>query len=239
MLSGYTMCQHSIFGNYISTQPQCEHNPDQNSNATMFRLVFSSLIKSAYSVSLPLRLSSRLPGEEPRQPPHGHHPARPLVQEQVHQADLPGRRRHGETNNFRPLLCMNTRDTNHFHLLVLWRWRCCCLQVIMSLVTFASLQLFSSQYRPLLMSQPSSHSAVSSLFPLSFPLTSVSVWLSAAQHSCSQGNQRPLATCGHSETLCVFSWCEVNPPLPLNSSFYLTGVRFVVAETRVKSVFIW
>lgn len=120
----------------------------------MFRLVFSSLIKSAYSVSLPLRLSSRLPGEEPRQPPHGHHPARPLVQEQVHQADLPGRRRHGETNNFRPLLCMNTRDTNHFHLLVLWRWRCCCLQVIMSLVTFASLQLFSSQYRPLLMSQP-------------------------------------------------------------------------------------
>lgn len=39
----------------------------------------------------------RVPGEEPRQPPHGHHPARPLLQEQVHQADLPGGRGHGES----------------------------------------------------------------------------------------------------------------------------------------------
>lgn len=47
----------------------------------------------------------------------------------------------------------------------------------------------------LLMAQLSSQSTVSSLFPLSFALTSVSVWLSAAQHPCSQGNHRPLATC--------------------------------------------
>lgn len=40
----------------------------------------------------------RVPGEEPRQPPHGHHPACPLLQEQVHQADLPGGRGHGEDN---------------------------------------------------------------------------------------------------------------------------------------------
>lgn len=46
----------------------------------------------------------RVPGEEPRQPPHGHHPARPLLQEQVHQADLPGGRGHGENGVM--LLCL-------------------------------------------------------------------------------------------------------------------------------------
>lgn len=37
-----------------------------------------------------LYVLSRFPGEEPRQPSHRHHPARPFFQEQVHQADLPG-----------------------------------------------------------------------------------------------------------------------------------------------------
>ena len=37
----------------------------------------------------------RLPGEEPGHPAWRHHPAGALLQEQVHQADLPGRCCHG------------------------------------------------------------------------------------------------------------------------------------------------
>lgn len=60
----------------------------------------------------------RVPGEEPRQPPHGHHPARPLLQEQVHQADLPGGRCHGENNVM--LACLSGRfmSDSCFHLLL-------------------------------------------------------------------------------------------------------------------------
>lgn len=46
--------------------------------------------------SEPSLLLPRLPGKEPGHPAWGHHPAGPLLQEQVHQTDLPGRRRHGE-----------------------------------------------------------------------------------------------------------------------------------------------
>lgn len=64
----------------------------------------------------------RVPGEEPRQPPHGHHPACPLFQEQVHQADLPGRRGHGESNV--TLVCLfvcllgRIMSDSRFHLLL-------------------------------------------------------------------------------------------------------------------------
>lgn len=43
-----------------------------------------------------LLLAARLPGEEPRHPARGHHPAGSLFPEQVRKADFPGGRCHGK-----------------------------------------------------------------------------------------------------------------------------------------------
>lgn len=55
------------------------------------KLLFNPNESTKPSQCFPFHSSSRISGEKPRQPPYRHHPARPLVQEQVHQADLPGR----------------------------------------------------------------------------------------------------------------------------------------------------
>lgn len=82
----------------------------------------------------------RVPGEKPRQPSHGYHSVGPLIQEQVHQADLPGWCGHGEDNvahQHTNGLCLTNISSSCFPSNVTWGFFFCCPLAFIFLLVLA------------------------------------------------------------------------------------------------------
>lgn len=109
---------------------------DKQSNSKMHKQTLTKALRQSKMTSclqltdFPFPSSFRVPREKSRQPPHWHHPARPLIQKQVHQADLSGWCCHGETNKYcnTTTACITWNGGltcfTSFFLHLLWLLRC-------------------------------------------------------------------------------------------------------------------